>query len=345
MRSILEGSVDRLLADAVDPALITAAEAGVWPSDLWQAIEDNGLIGATVPEEQGGAGASWGDAFAIVRAAGRHAVPLPLADALLARWLLARVGLDAPDGLLLPAHGPDLRLQKGRLSGRLPAVPWGRHADHLLVIAGGGVHLVRQADLSVMPGMNIAREPRDVVTLNAVRPVASAALAGLPADAVLAGGALLRSAQIAGGLQQVLARCLTYAGERKQFGRAIGAFQAVQQQIAVLAEQVAAATMAADAAFTATGPHLPVFAIASAKVCAGEAAGQGAAIAHAVHGAIGFTHEHTLHISTRRLWSWRSEYGSHRLWAEWIGRQACAGSGGALWPALTAGGFQAVAGL
>ena len=52
----------------------------------------------------------------------------------------------------------------------------------------------------------------------------------------------------------------------------------------------------------------------------GEAAGTGAAIAHQVHGAMGFTYEHTLHHATRRLWAWREEFGNETYWAMRLGR-------------------------
>ena len=80
----------------------------------------------------------------------------------------------------------------------------------------------------------------------------------------------------------------------------------------------------------------PAFEVAAAKVRAGEAAGAGAAIAHAVHGAIGFTYEHSLHFATRRLWSWRAEFGSESRWAATLGRAVLARGADALWPDLTA---------
>ena len=64
----------------------------------------------------------------------------------------------------------------------------------------------------------------------------------------------------------------------------------------------------------------------------------GAGIAHQVHGAIGFTYEHALHFVTRRLWSWRTEFGAESLWAERIGRRAASRGAAALWSDLTARG-------
>jgi alkylation response protein AidB-like acyl-CoA dehydrogenase len=129
-----------------------------------------------------------------------------------------------------------------------------------------------------------------------------------------------------------------YARERRQFGRAIGQFQAVQQNLAVLAGQAASAAAAAGLAAEAVaawGPGL-LPAVAAAKVRTGEAAGQAAAIAHQVHGAIGFTQEHRLHHYTRRLWAWRDAFGREAEWAQVLGRHLIAAGPDGLWPAITA---------
>jgi acyl-CoA dehydrogenase len=127
-----------------------------------------------------------------------------------------------------------------------------------------------------------------------------------------------------------------YANERVQFGRPIGKFQAIQQSLAVLAGEVSCAQSAALAACEAAGAAPRLFDVAVAKITAGQAAGVAANIAHQVHGAIGFTYEHSLHYATRRLWSWRAEFGAESVWAEQLGRQAIASGGREFWSALTA---------
>ena len=67
----------------------------------------------------------------------------------------------------------------------------------------------------------------------------------------------------------------------------------------------------------------------------GEAAGRGSKVAHQVHGAIGFTHEHELHYRTRRLWAWRDEMGSETWWAARVGEAVLARGADGLWPLLT----------
>jgi acyl-CoA dehydrogenase len=104
----------------------------------------------------------------------------------------------------------------------------------------------------------------------------------------------------------------------------------------VLAENVAASGVAAAAAVeAAAGTGDLAFAVAAAKSRVGEAAGKVAEIAHQVHGAIGFTHEHRLHHLTRRLWSWRDEYGVESEWSSELGRIAAAHGGDGLWGLLT----------
>ena len=128
-------------------------------------------------------------------------------------------------------------------------------------------------------------------------------------------GAFTRAALMSGALQHILAITVEYARERIQFGRAIGQFQAVKQELAILAGECAAAQTASDAAAAAldAAEGGEALAVAVAKMRVGEAAGRGSKVAHQVHGAIGFTHEHELHYRTRRLWAWRDEIGSETV--------------------------------
>jgi acyl-CoA dehydrogenase len=166
--------------------------------------------------------------------------------------------------------------------------------------------------------------------------IAAAPAAGVAADTIRQLGAMARAAQMAGALESCLEQAVRYATERKQFGRPIGSFQVIQQNLAVLAGHVAAAGIAAESAFRAVDRGDARFEIAVAKIRVGEAAGVGAGIAHQAHGAIGFTYEHALHFATRRLWSWRAEFGSESAWARDLGRSVAARGADALWPDLTA---------
>src|SRR5215469_1989355 len=104
--NIIVDTATRIFQDLCEPATINDAEQGVWPEALWNALEESGLPLAWVPENLGGAGAAMADGFAILRAAGRFAVPAPLAESLMAGWLLARAGIEVPAGpmTIAPVH-------------------------------------------------------------------------------------------------------------------------------------------------------------------------------------------------------------------------------------------------
>jgi acyl-CoA dehydrogenase len=195
---------------------------------------------------------------------------------------------------------------------------------------------VSTANATVSVEKNLAGEPRALLRFNAAPVVAIAALEGA-ASRLMAEGALFRSVQMAGALERALEYTLLYANERVQFGRPIGKFQAIQHLLAVLAGHTAAASAAADAAVEASQLAPDEFAVAVAKSRTGEAAGKGAEIAHQVHGAMGYTREHNLHYCTRRLWSWRDEFGNETWWQTRLGHMVAAKGADALWPLLTAG--------
>jgi acyl-CoA dehydrogenase len=341
MRDIFESTLERLLGDLVTPALLRECETGIWPAALWGAMEESGFAVAAAPEALGGAGAGWDDLYVVVRAAGKHALPLPLPETLLANRLLARCGLEARNQALSIAPRAELTLYGGRVSGHLFDVPWGHQAAGVLVILPVPepvLILLDPQQARVTPKRNVAGEPRDSLHFDCAMPIVSAPLpVGLSPECLWLGGAMLRSAQSAGAMEAVLARSVEYATERVQFGKPIAAFQAIQHQLAVMAEQVGCTAVAAETAFVESMDGFSPFAVATAKVIAAEASGTVAGMAHAVHGAIGFTHEHALQHLTRRLWSWRSEFGNLGHWSQRLGQAVCAGGAAALWPTITAG--------
>jgi acyl-CoA dehydrogenase len=136
-------AADRLFADQATPALVNAAENGEWPVGLWRAIDAAGFADAL------GTLADLPDALAILRAAGRRAVPLPLAETMLARFALRAAGLDVPPGplTLAPVERDDVislwRAAGGwHLAGVVRRLPWASAATGIVVIAGGAAMLV-----------------------------------------------------------------------------------------------------------------------------------------------------------------------------------------------------------
>ncbi|MEZ2410710.1 acyl-CoA dehydrogenase family protein [Bosea sp. RCC_152_1] len=345
--NIVIETASRLFADAVTPDVRRAADAGGWPQSLWQAVEDAGLLAAMIPEDVGGLGVEPEAAAELVRLCGYYGLPVPLPETMLATRLLAEAGLAAPagpiafagagrdDALSLVGEGSDRRI-----AGRAHRVAWGGRAGALAVLCSSrdGQHLVLlgRDDYAVEPGSNIAGEPRDTVLISTQLVSGRMAQTKLQPSDLWQMGACLRSLAMSGALERVLDITVRYAGERSQFGKPIGRFQAVQQNLAILAGQVAAANGAAALAGDTLAGGSGAEAAAAAKIRAGEAAGIGAAIAHQVHGAIGFSQEHELHLFTRRLWSWRDEFGGEAEWSRFLGERALKKGADVLWPFIAA---------
>jgi acyl-CoA dehydrogenase len=343
--NIIVDTATRIFQDLCEPTTVNDAEQGVWANALWEALEGSGLPLTWVPDDFGGAGAAMADGFAVLRVAGRFAAPVPLAETLMAGWLLARAGIRVPSGPLTiaPVHadGHIALSAAGLLGGRARRVPFARNAGYLAVLAHRDndpvVALVSARGLAISQSTSLAGEPRDDVSFDGVVPEAVRP-AAVDEDRLVTFGAAVRLQQMAGALEKILEQSVQYALDRSQFGRPIAKFQAVQHNLATLAGEVAAASAAADAAAQAcSGEGIAVGEVAIAKVRGGEAAGTGAAIAHQVHGAMGFTYEHSLHHATRRLWAWREEFGNEAVWAQRLGRMVAAHGADQLWPFITQG--------
>jgi acyl-CoA dehydrogenase len=351
MSNILLDQADRLFQQHCNKDLLAAADRGEWPAGLWQAVEDAGLPLVLVPEAVGGVGLDLADVARLVRHAAYHTLPLPLPETVIANAVWAEAGGEAVTGslTLAPTNSVDrvtIRRagDKFALEGSARRVPWGLRTDYVLVFAqdqDGQNYLCLLTRSGIQAGnertRNVAYEPRETLRFDGVTPAADAvrpAPTSLDADGFLLLGALFRAQQMIGGMERCLDYALTYANERVQFGRPIGKFQAIQHMLAIAAGHFAAATAAADV--SAESYRTPGFglSVAIAKARCGEAAGQVAAACHQVHAAMGFTQEHPLHFATRRLWSWRDEFGSEAIWQERIGRMVCAKGGEALWAML-----------
>jgi acyl-CoA dehydrogenase len=348
--SLVADAAARILSDLADPQTINKA-GDTWRGPAWAALEEAGLTLAWVPEALGGSGAEMADGFAVLRQAGRFAAAVPLAETLLAGWLLARAGIASPKGAMTcgPVRdGDTLTLgANGTLSGTLRSVPFARDARHLALLVqreGGGsaVALVETSQVRLTEGTSMGGDPLDAVSFNRARPAAiKDAPAGLDGQALLLMGAAVRATQMAGALEAILDLAVAYANERVAFTRPISKFQAVQHNLARLAGEVAvavaAAGSAADAIANASAFDEATFLeAASAKIRVGEAATEGAGIAHQVLGAIGFTQEHVLHRFTRRLWAWRDDFGNESRWAVKLGQLVASKGADGLWPMLAA---------
>ncbi len=354
--TLVQDSAERLFAQAVDKSLRERAEAGELDATLWQRVNDIGLPLLMASVAQGGFGQSWAVAYPVLRGLGYWQVPLPLAETMLASFLASMAALPLPEGPLTVIEqgcGNDIELDAGgqTVSGTAHAVPWARHATvALLSLADGRVTtlaLQGAAGLALHHHNNAAGLPSDTLVLQGAAITKPQAHGLALRQPVWTLGAVARSAMLVGALESSLEQAARYANERVQFGKPIGRNQAIQQNLALVAGDVAAARMAAmvaaadapDSVSTATtATH---FSAAVAKVRAGEAATRAAGIVHQVHGAIGFTREHALHFATRRLWAWREEFGSDAQWAGELGRAAIAARAAGFWPGITSKHFTA----
>ena len=322
MDHMIADALRDLLADQCTAAVVRAIENEVAAQDgralaaentkksataaqLWAQIEQTGFADVLVPESAGGAGLALRDAFAVWDVLGQYAMPLPLAETMLARAWLAQAGVAVPQGAITLA--PQLYPQDG--GALATSVRGAQVADW--VLAGQGDQLVLLALQDAVPTPSPFVLDADVQWSAAA--VAQAPTFTAPASLLTAYAGLL-SALIAGALTTSFEKTLQYANERQQFGRPIGKFQAIQHELAVMAEHVSAARMAAQIACEADGVTADAMRVAVGKARTSEAAVEVAALAHSVHGAIGFTTEFDLQLYTRRLHLWRQTAGSEGYW-------------------------------
>ncbi|MFT4098284.1 MAG: acyl-CoA dehydrogenase family protein [Rhodoblastus sp.] len=340
---LIRDMAEKLFGDTCDKSVLAGAENGEFPKALWREISDAGLAGALLPENAGGSGLGIEDALTALRISASRAAPVPLAETMLAGWL-AGDALALPDGPLTIApasNGSAIALKKTfggwRLDGLAKRTPFARDAAAILVLAeADGASMVARVDpklCTLTQGRNLAMEPRDDVTFACDLGASDVARAGnhVNTETLRAFGAAMRANQIAGALSRALELTLQYASERVQFGKPIAKFQAIQHNLAMLAAHSAAANAAADMAAEAAANGMSLLPIAAAKTRCGEAASIGAGIAHQTHGAIGFTREHMLHYFTKRLWSWRDEFGKESDWSLIIGRAAAKAGPKKIW--------------
>lgn len=318
------------LFDDLAPAALKLMEAKQAPQQLWRAFDDAGFGEALA--DAGWSGVT--DAVAILRAAGRAAAPGPFVERMLAHKLLVELKLvdDAAgksDSALAAFPAP-------KHLGDAVIAPWPQqHASVIALMPNGCAQLdVNEPAVSTH---NYAGEPQQLLPVNdaKLKPYPS----GTKFEDLRLFAALARAAQLHGAMEHVLALTADYANTRVQFGKPLGKQQAVQQQLALMAEEVAATGVAVEFAArrvaAAHEPHLVWQAVASAKIRAGEAAGKAAEIAHQIHAAIGFTQEYQLQHYTRRLWMWRDEFGAESEWSRELGRRIAQCGVGQVWNALS----------
>lgn len=302
----------RLLADVCPPSAVRAIEAGGSAAALWEALQQSGFLDALVPDAAGGAGLSLADVEPLLEALGQFAVPVPVADTMVARALLARAGLTAPEGPIVLA-----RFANGASLAEL--APLALAAEYALVEEGSELALYAMGDLQRTPS-GVHGSLGAFLAAGTAKPIARLAM---PHGGLRPIAAVLRAADMAGSADRLLQMTTDYANERIQFGKPIGRQQALQQNMAVMAELCVSMRISSQMACS-TGLPPQAETAAVAKYIASNAAPQIADIAHAVHGAIGISEEFDLQLYTRRLRELRLADGSAQYWASLLGQQRLA---------------------
>jgi acyl-CoA dehydrogenase len=324
--STFSDALKQFLQDQCTPMVVRAIESevnGKQHQVLWQMIESLGFADAMRGEAQGGADMSLSDAFALFLLCGQYALPVPLAETIVARTWLEAHGVKVPLGSITLATGSlnssgDLscnNITSGRVCNWVLVTVQSAEPFSLLIPSSAGVSTV-----AVFPTDANLTWQADIVSTQT----------RLPAIESTLNLACIYSAQLAGALVAVFDRTLQFANDRQQFGKPIGKFQAIQHQLSVMAEHVFAARMAAQIACHSFNAKPNLHRVAVGKARTSEAALEVAALSHSIHGAIGFTAEFDLQLLTRRLHLWRQAAGSESYWHTVLGQSLISQQGMAL---------------
>ncbi|WP_216694521.1 acyl-CoA dehydrogenase family protein [Dietzia psychralcaliphila] len=304
---------------------------GGFDRPLWDLLDDLGLVRLSGSEAGGGSGAGWHDAVALHEQVAAHGIQLPLVEHdLLAGWVLERLGRPAPHGVLTLGQVDNDGIARG--------VPWAGVADQIVLIredgsGNGTAQVLAPSEVTVSSGRNLAGEPRDVIT--DIGTAGGSAL-DIPVEVLRSlrhRAALIRAVQVCGALDAAVESTARHVSERIQFGRPLAKFQAVQHAVADAAAETALARAATQAAVDEAvagdflGHGLTV-SIAAARSCAGHASSLVVRAAHQLHGALGTTREHSLHLVTVPALAWINEYGTVAEFDRVLTRAALAAESG-----------------
>jgi acyl-CoA dehydrogenase len=349
LKEMILESTTKILEKYSTKEVVNDAEMGQWAGELWNNLAAYGMLGVGVPEELGGSGGDFDDALSILRLAGKYSAPIPLAETYMANWLLSSLKESITNEIMTIAYAKDrmpFQFQKNgqgwTVTGKAKHVPCARYAEKLLVLGetveGSILAVVPLEKTEIKHGINMAGEARDEVIFDHVFIEECKTFlvdANETEKKILYAGSLTRCVLMAGALDKILDLTINHTNERAQFGRPIQRFQAIQHQLALLAGETAAAGMAVNYAVDTFGKDSFSKEIAFAKIRVNEAVRVANPIAHQVLAAIGFTYEHTLHHSTRRLWSWRDEFGTETDWEQVITEELMKLEKNGLWSMIT----------
>ena len=320
------------------------------PAGVWKALNDVGLGRLTAPESAGGSGAGWAEAAELLRISAASGVAVPYAETDLVVGPLRRAARldDACTGTAtLAVVGPD---------GYARMVAWGGATDTVLFVrrvndddddevrtATAGGYEVTEAPTSgtgVVPARGVSAVP--VADLTPPVDAEWTRVNSAAVEAAVLHGALARAVQCVGAAEGMLDASIRHTTERTQFGRALAAFQSVQNLVVDIAAETVLARAAveqavADALATDLQGPLSGFRVAVARSVVSQALAVAVGNAHQVHGAIGTTHEHALHRLTLPALQWRGEFGSAGFWEGLLADVVVAEAMDGAWPLIVEG--------
>lgn len=334
--------IDSDLQEMIEQVLQNAKvqETATFDEQLWQQLDELGLIRLTGAEENGGSGASWAEAKALHTALAKNSVRGPFAEHdLLAGWLADLLGFETAQimtacELTITVDGvTDSVVMADR-------VPWASQSQRIVAVWQENDEFFAQSfatsDFKVTAGFNNIGESRDRIR-NQKDKLVGVKITQETYQEFQLKRAMIRAIQVSAALEKALEDTIEHVSERKQFGRPLAKFQAVQHLVADIASETALSWAATDAALLAAinsewrAKNLE-FLVAVARSSVGHSASMAVRAAHQAHGAIGTTKEHRLHHSTRAALAWRGEYGSVESWDKKVMNIALEQE---LWPLIT----------
>lgn len=351
-QAALRDSVASLLRQKADSAAVRAAMAAPERYDraLWSTLcEQIGVAALAIPERFDGVGASLTETQVVLEELGRHLAPVPmLGSAVLATSALVLSGDDEVCAAALPAlasgekiaalcwadasgwHNTGVQAGGGILSGTAHYVLDGESADILLVLAkSGGLVTLHQVDATA-DGVTRTAKP----TMDPTRPLTSITFDDVDAvtiptpsgfeDTLRAIAFVALSAEQVGASRAALDLTVEYTKSRKQFGRAIGSFQALKHRMAdmyALAETAHSISYAAVDALVTGAPDALELAD-TARVYCSEAFSHIAGETIQLHGGIGITWEHDAQLFFKRAHGSAQLFGQPRESLERLAKAA-----------------------
>jgi acyl-CoA dehydrogenase len=309
-------TVDKIVTRSVGTGHRVGAEGQV-DNALLELFTEAGLRRVAVPASAGGSDGELGYLTVVLKRLGYHAVNVGLLEDHLAAELLAPHMADVPQGMMTVSGRSSLVVTQAdgqiAVSGACRNVPWGRGASFVAAPAQSGMEQVLVAlpvaAATVSAHCNIAGEARDHLTFDGAAPAVLVDGRG-SVEALRSRLLLYRSLALLGAGERALDLTTTHVTDRSQFGSPLSRKQVVQHYIAEMFGALTATRAACDAAVSAltdgTGPATLAASLAT-RIEADRMASVVARLSHQLHGAIGFTQEHALHLSTTRLTAWRQD--------------------------------------